>query len=103
MLGMKLLGAGLLCVAVACAQTFEIRGSITEPGVGGIPGLEVSFDLTDNPPPQATPDGGVLISVRPPQATVRAVTDARGEFRISLARPGMYSMVAPPLSKNYII
>lgn len=73
----------LLLVAVAgvCAaqQTFEIRGTVTEPGLGGIAGAEVRvFSLVSNRE----------------EATFAAYTTARGEFVVRVPAAGSYGAMA---------
>ena len=50
---MKLLGSGALFAALLRAQTYEIRGTVTEPGVGGIPGVALQVSRH----PQTDPSG----------------------------------------------
>ncbi len=67
---------------VCCAQTFEMRGTVTEPGLGGIAGAEVSVIS------RAT---GQLAS---PDSSVKAYTNARGEFAVRLPKEGTYTASA---------
>jgi hypothetical protein len=76
MRGMRLLAVTLAIAALAQAQTYEIVGTVTEPGIGGIGGMPIYLSRS-----------GAGSSPRP-----QTVTDARGAFRFALDRPGAYQV-----------
>ncbi len=55
------------------AQTYEIRGTVTEAGAGGVPGADVTILRIE--------DG----------ATKKTQTDAQGVFRVTVDMPGAYT------------
>jgi len=66
----------LLSASSLFAQTpFEIRGTVSEPGLGGIAGVEVQAGMTG-------------VSAPPP---VTVFTDGRGEFTVRTTKPGRYT------------
>lgn len=67
----------LLCVALHAQTAFEIRGTVSEPGLGGISGAEVTATFRT---PGA--QGG----------TISAYTDGRGQFVLHPTVPGGYLM-----------
>jgi len=101
MLGMKLLSAGLLFAGLACAQSFELRGSVTEPGVGGIPGIALHVTRYSQGLPEPQGPGVVLVRGLPETLPILAMTDARGDFRISLDRPGAYTVTPDLKIRDY--
>ncbi|MEO5923470.1 MAG: carboxypeptidase regulatory-like domain-containing protein [Bryobacteraceae bacterium] len=74
------LGALLLFSAlVASAQTtYEIRGNVSEPGLGGIAGAEVRATAQNNPSPTEY---------------LSTFTNGRGDFVIPTSKPGSYTIV----------
>ncbi len=81
-LGALLLFSALLANAQA---PFEIRGSVVEPGLGGIAGAEV----------RAQGQGGRTAQY------LSAFTDARGEFVIRTTTPGAY--ILEPMREGYVL
>jgi hypothetical protein len=65
----------------ACAQTYEVRGTVTEVGAGGIPDVEVTITRFE--------DG----------AAKKTRTDGQGTYRITLDAPGIY--YAGPSKNGY--
>lgn len=74
---MRLLAAALAIAALAQAQTYEIVGTATEPGVGGIGGIPIYLARVGDRSPYA-----------------QTTTDARGVFRFSLNGPGSFEVGA---------
>ena len=89
-----LLGAVLLN---AQPPSFEIRGTVSEPGLGGIAGVEVRALAQDELRGvlSETGLGGVVMSIPAPVISDRtATTNARGEFVIRPGTPGQFELVA---------
>jgi hypothetical protein len=84
----------LLAVAGACfaQQTFEIRGTVTEPGLGGIAGAEVRVSPRFTSSAEAEARKGEIIT---------SYTNARGEFTARPTKAGPYSVAA--LREGYFI
>ena len=75
---MKQLILAVLFVASLSAQpTFEIRGTVSEPGLGGIAGAEITATFAD---------------VRAPSTVLTTFTDGRGQFVLRPTVPGGYRM-----------
>ena len=91
---MRLLGAGVLFAGVVCGQTYEIRGTVSEPGVGGIAGIALHVSRDTQTDPRLL---GTDAEVAP--LPIQVTTDTLGAFRISLDRPGVY-YVAPDLNNG---
>ncbi|MEP6960507.1 MAG: carboxypeptidase-like regulatory domain-containing protein [Acidobacteriota bacterium] len=72
---MRLALFALFATGLATAQTpatFEIRGTVTEPGGGGIAEVTIGAIAIDEPPPRTT------------------LTGSRGEFRLTVEHPGLF-------------
>lgn len=70
---------GMLLAVTAGAQTYEILGTVSESGIGGVAGATVRVTHRGDAA-EAQADSS------------QAITDARGAFRIVVPRPGTYAV-----------